>query len=72
MLTAWATPEARAHGLKLGAKDYITKPFRPQELVERVRELLVANGAEFTPPTAAVLTSQGGWPNTAAARRRER
>jgi DNA-binding response OmpR family regulator len=45
MLTAWATPDARAHGLNLGARDYITKPFRPNDLVDRVRELLGAKGA---------------------------
>ncbi|MEI6861191.1 MAG: response regulator [Verrucomicrobiota bacterium] len=36
MLTAWATPDAQAHGLGLGAIDYITKPFSPRELVERL------------------------------------
>ncbi len=46
MLTAWATPDARAHGLKLGAWDYLTKPFRPHELVGRVRELLGQEGVE--------------------------
>jgi DNA-binding response OmpR family regulator len=49
MLTAWATPDARAHGLKLGAQDYLTKPFRPQELVGRVRELLGPKGGASTP-----------------------
>ena len=40
ILTAWATPDARAHGLELGARAYLTKPFRPQEVVERVRSLV--------------------------------
>jgi two-component system, OmpR family, alkaline phosphatase synthesis response regulator PhoP len=40
LLTAWATPDARDIGLELGALDYLTKPFSPRELVERVQHLL--------------------------------
>jgi len=40
LLTAWATKDARAHGLGLGARDYITKPFSPRELVGRLPEWL--------------------------------
>lgn len=40
ILTAWATTDARHLGLELGALDYLTKPFSPKELVERVRRLL--------------------------------
>lgn len=40
ILTAWATRDARHLGLELGALDYMTKPFSPKQLVERVRHLL--------------------------------
>jgi two-component system alkaline phosphatase synthesis response regulator PhoP len=40
ILSAWSTHDARHLGLELGALDYLTKPFSPKELVERVRKLL--------------------------------
>lgn len=40
ILTAWATKDARHLGLELGALDYLTKPFSPRELVERVHKML--------------------------------
>ncbi len=40
MLTARAEESDRIAGLELGADDYITKPFSPNEVVARVRALL--------------------------------
>ncbi len=46
MLTAWATGDARSHGLALGALDYVTKPFSPRELVGRLPGWLGKTAAE--------------------------
>ena len=40
MLTARTEPADRIEGLKLGADDYLGKPFEPRELVLRIRALL--------------------------------
>jgi DNA-binding response OmpR family regulator len=39
ILSAWATTDARNVGMELGALDYVTKPFSPRDLVERVDRL---------------------------------
>ena len=40
MLTARSQETERIAGLEMGADDYVTKPFSPQELVSRVRAVL--------------------------------
>ena len=57
MLTARAAEEDRVRGLKLGADDYVTKPFSPRELVLRVQAILRRGG-----PAAAQqgVASYGG------------
>ncbi len=54
LLTARVDDEERVIGLESGADDYITKPFRPRELVARVRAVL--RRAARPVQTAEVLT----------------
>src|SRR6187551_1076641 len=42
IVSAWSSPDSRHLGLELGALDYLTKPFSPSELVERVNRLVHA------------------------------
>ena len=44
-LTAQTGEDAREEGLRLGAADYITKPFQPSDLVERTAAALSARAA---------------------------
>ena len=74
MLTARREEQDRIRGLSLGADDYLTKPFSPQELVLRVGAILrrmrpapVADSAAITLgqleiDTAAHLVRVGGEP----------
>lgn len=53
MLTAKVDEQDKVLGLEMGADDYVTKPFRPRELVARVRAVLRRVGE--TRPAAKVL-----------------
>jgi DNA-binding response OmpR family regulator len=53
MLTARGEEADRVLGLELGADDYVTKPFSPNELVARVRALLRRSSAQI--PVEKVL-----------------
>ena len=44
MLTAKSLERDIVRALEAGASDYVLKPFQPQELMARVRRLLVAGG----------------------------
>jgi len=39
-LSAKAQSKERIHGLQLGADDYMTKPFNPEELIARIDNIL--------------------------------
>jgi DNA-binding response OmpR family regulator len=47
-LSARAHPDDRARGLRLGAREYITKPFDPTTLAEQIKEVVA--GARADPP----------------------
>jgi DNA-binding response OmpR family regulator len=49
LLTARVEEEDHVIGLELGADDYVTKPFRPRELVARVRAVLRRTGKISSP-----------------------
>jgi DNA-binding response OmpR family regulator len=50
MLTAMSNQLARAAGLGAGANDYITKPFKFKDLLERIAFQLQPGGAQCPPP----------------------
>ena len=54
VLTAKGETSDRIHGLELGADDYVTKPFSPQELVARIRAVLRRAGDAPPPPAQAL------------------
>ncbi len=53
IVSAWSTLDSRNLGLELGALDYLTKPFSPKTLVERVQRLLSQRPATREMPPAA-------------------
>jgi two-component system alkaline phosphatase synthesis response regulator PhoP len=57
LLTARVEDDDRVIGLELGADDYMTKPFRPRELLARIRAVLRRVGR--TSPHGVVLEHDG-------------
>lgn len=51
-LTARSEKKDKLHGLKLGADDYITKPFDIDELVLRIKNIIKRNHVEISGPAA--------------------
>ena len=60
IVSAWSTTDSRDLGLQLGALDYLTKPFSPKTLVERVQRLLSlrAAGREKLPAPVSAPTAK--------------
>ena len=56
MLTSRASDFDELLGLRVGADDYVTKPFNPQVLLARIQNLLARTAA---PEAGAVLTHKG-------------
>ena len=59
ILTAKAGEEDRIAGLELGADDYVTKPFSPQEVVLRVQAILRRSGGTAAAGAAVRSFGQG-------------
>ncbi|MCS4510589.1 response regulator transcription factor [Xylophilus ampelinus] len=55
MLTAMGNLEDKVHGLRLGADDYLTKPFAFDELLARMEALLRRSRSRTQPPRPAAL-----------------
>lgn len=51
MLTARVDDVDKILGIELGADDYVTKPFNPQEVVVRVKAILRRSGGPIKPAT---------------------
>lgn len=58
-LTAKSLKEDKIHGLKLGADDYITKPFSIEELILKIEIFL--RRSKITQPEATSLLQLGGY-----------
>jgi two-component system, OmpR family, response regulator len=62
LLTGRSATNDKVVGLELGADDYVTKPFEPQELLARIRAVLRRAAYETVPEQrASSMVAFGGW-----------
>jgi diguanylate cyclase (GGDEF)-like protein len=59
-LTGHANPEAKVRGLSLGAADYVTKPFEPDELLARIARVVASVAREASLRAEAMTDSMTG------------
>jgi len=57
-LTAKGQPQHRLTGLGLGAMEYVTKPFHPDQLLEIIQKILPVKGWLSLPPVARQVTDR--------------
>lgn len=57
VVTALAADEARQQALEAGADDYLAKPYRPAEVLERLATLLARQDQDGSDPEAPVLVA---------------
>jgi two-component system cell cycle response regulator len=62
-LSAQTSPQVKVRGLELGASDYVTKPFDPDELTARIARIIAAVERESTLRADAMTDSMTGLSN---------
>jgi diguanylate cyclase (GGDEF)-like protein len=62
-LTGHSAPEAKVRGLSLGAADYVTKPFEPDELLARIARAVAGVAREASLRAEAMTDSMTGLHN---------
>ncbi|MBU1309820.1 MAG: sigma-54 dependent transcriptional regulator, partial [Gammaproteobacteria bacterium] len=58
MMTAYATVQAAVEAIRLGAVDYLAKPFSPEVLLSMVGRYVIANTASNVEPVVAAPASK--------------
>ena len=56
LITGWGTIDLAVQGMKLGARDFITKPWQNDYLLQSVRTILELNAQQVPPPTSGRST----------------